>query len=65
MAGKTIRIYLVGGVPTAVLTAEIINWTGKVIVAPPLAARLYKRHELEAFLRRIESPIPITPKSKR
>ena len=34
MKGKTIRIYLVDGVPTGILTAEIINWTGKVIVAP-------------------------------
>lgn len=34
MAGKTIRLYLVDGVPSGVLTAEIINWTGKVIVAP-------------------------------
>lgn len=45
MNGKTIRLYLVDGVPTGVLTAEIINWTGKVIVAPRaqldlLAARL-------------------------
>lgn len=34
MKGKTIRLYLTDGVPTGVLTAEIINWTGKVIVAP-------------------------------
>lgn len=34
MNGKTIRIYLVDGVPNGILTAEIINWTGKVIVAP-------------------------------
>jgi len=27
--GRTIRIYLVDGVPTGILTAEIINWTGK------------------------------------
>lgn len=34
MKGKTIRLYLTDGIPTGVLTAEIINWTGKVIVAP-------------------------------
>lgn len=32
--GKTIRLYLVNGSPTEVLTAEIINWTGKIIVTP-------------------------------
>lgn len=30
--GKTIRIHLVDGAPTGMLTAEIMNWTGKVIV---------------------------------
>lgn len=34
MNGKTIRIYLAQGEPNGVMTAEIINWTGKVIVAP-------------------------------
>lgn len=34
MAGKTIRLYLVNGIPSGVLTAAIINWTGKIIVAP-------------------------------
>lgn len=42
--GRTIRIYLVDGEPTGILTAEIINWTGKVLVASrtqlsPLAKR--------------------------
>ena len=44
--GRTIRIYLVDGVPTAILTAEIINWTGKVVVAPrSRLAELAKREE--------------------
>lgn len=30
--GKSIRLYLVEGVPTGMLTAEIPNWTGKVVV---------------------------------
>ena len=44
MKGKTSRIYLVDGTPTGVLTAEIINWAGKVIVAPrPRLAELASR----------------------
>ena len=31
--GRTIRIFLVDGTPSGMLTAEIINWTGQVIVA--------------------------------
>lgn len=31
MYGKTIRIFLVDGAPTGTLTAEIMNWTGKVV----------------------------------
>jgi hypothetical protein len=34
MSGKTIRIYLTDGVPSGILTAEIINWTGKLLVSP-------------------------------
>lgn len=34
MQGKQLRIYLVDGVPTGILTAQFINWTGKVVVAP-------------------------------
>ncbi|QOJ04349.1 MAG: GIY-YIG nuclease family protein [Planctomycetia bacterium] len=30
--GRTIRIHLVEGAPTGTLTAEIMNWTGKVVV---------------------------------
>ena len=30
--GKTIRLFLVEGAPTGTLTAEIMNWTGKVVV---------------------------------
>jgi hypothetical protein len=46
MTGKTIRLYLVDGTPTGVLTAEIMNWTGKIIVAP--------RSQLADLLRRPE-----------
>ena len=34
MAGKTIRLFLVDGDPKGILTAEIINWSGKVLFAP-------------------------------
>ncbi len=46
MTGKTIRLYLADGVPSGILTAEIINWTGKVVVAPrSRLAELGKRDE--------------------
>lgn len=34
MAGRSIRIFLVDGVASGIMTAEIMNWTGKVIVVP-------------------------------
>lgn len=46
MAGLSIRLFLVDGTPTGTLTAEIINWTGRVLVAnrDPLS-RLAEREE--------------------
>lgn len=45
--GRTIRIYLVDGEPTGILTAEIINWTGKVLVASRTQlSQLSKREEV-------------------
>jgi hypothetical protein len=32
--GRHLRVYLIDGTPTGMLTAEIINWTGHVITAP-------------------------------
>jgi hypothetical protein len=32
--GRTVRLFLVDGSPTGLLTAEIINWTGHALVAP-------------------------------
>lgn len=32
--GKSIRMYLVDGVPTGLITAEIMNWTGHVLMIP-------------------------------
>ena len=34
MRGKSIRIFLVDGLPNGIKTAEVINWTGKAIYAP-------------------------------
>lgn len=31
---RTIRIFLADGTPTGILTAEVMNWTGKVVVGP-------------------------------
>ena len=44
--GRSVRLYLVDGTATGILTAEIINWTGHVLVAP--------RTRLEAVLDRAE-----------
>ncbi len=45
--GRTIRLYLVNGEPTGILTAEIINWTGKVLVASRTQlSQLAKREEV-------------------
>ncbi|MCK8491765.1 GIY-YIG nuclease family protein [Spirosoma sp. RP8] len=32
--GKSLRLYLVDGTPLGILTAEIMNWTGHVIMGP-------------------------------
>lgn len=34
MSGRSIRIFLVDGTATGIMTTEIMNWTGKVIVSP-------------------------------
>jgi len=48
MNGKTIRIHLVNGSPSEILTAEIINWTGKIVVAPrSMLAELASREEVK------------------
>ena len=39
--GRTVRLYLADGAPTGIITAEIINWTGKAVSGP--RARLYVR----------------------
>lgn len=34
MQGRSVRLYLVDGSPTGILTAEIMNWTGHALVTP-------------------------------
>lgn len=34
MQGRTVKLFLVEGSPTGILAAEIMNWTGHVLVAP-------------------------------
>lgn len=34
LAGRTIKLFLIDGVPDGMRTAEIINWTGHVLFAP-------------------------------
>lgn len=34
MVGRTVKLFLVEGSPTGILAAEIMNWTGHVLVAP-------------------------------
>jgi hypothetical protein len=46
--GKTLRLYLSDGSPTGPIVAEIINWTGQVIVVPrPQLHEMAKRDELQ------------------
>ena len=33
-AGRQIRLFLVDGTPSGIITAEVMNWTGKAISAP-------------------------------
>lgn len=44
--GRTLKLFLVDGTPTGVITAELGNWSGKAIVAPRIALpSLIKREE--------------------
>lgn len=47
-AGKSIRIYLVDGDASGLLTAEVMNWSGKLLVSPRTKlAELAKREEIK------------------
>lgn len=45
--GRTVKLFLIDGVPNGLLTCEIMNWTGHVITGP--------RSRLEALVQRPES----------
>lgn len=48
MKGRTVKIFLVDGIPSGVMTAEIMNWTGRFTVAPRTQiADLAQRDELK------------------
>jgi hypothetical protein len=45
--GRSVRLYLVDGSPTGIITAEIMNWTGHALIAP--------RSQLADALQRVEA----------
>ena len=47
MTGRSIRIYLVDGDASGLMTAEVMNWSGKFLVAPrTMLKELAKREEI-------------------
>ena len=47
VSGRSIRVFLVDGTPTGLRTAEVSNWTGKLLVCPRSAiGRLVAREEV-------------------
>lgn len=67
MKGKTIRIFLADGAANGVLTAEIINWTGKVMVSPraQLADLLQRDESKRTGVYVLVGPDPETPMKDR
>lgn len=48
MGGRNIRLYLIDGIPNGMISAEIVNWTGRFMVAPRSQLnRLAKRDEVK------------------
>lgn len=47
VVGRSVRLFLVEGSPSGVITAEVVNWTGNAIVAP--------RAKLDVVLQRPEA----------
>lgn len=46
MNGKTVRVFLADGTSNGILTAEIMNWTGRITVTPrSMLAEFAKRNE--------------------
>src|SRR5262245_11608116 len=67
MTGRTLRIYLVDGSPTGVLTAEIMNWTGRVTVGPrsQLAALAARPDRSRTGIYLLVGPDPDAPNKDR
>ena len=46
--GRQIKLFLVDGSPAGIITAEVVNWTGKALSAPrSRLAQLIRREEAE------------------
>src|SRR2546425_11811513 len=46
--GRQIKLFLVDGSPAGIITAEVVNWTGKALSAPRARlAQLIRREEAE------------------
>jgi len=47
MSGRTLRLFLVDGTPSGLITAEIMNWTGHILAGPrSMLAEILKRPEV-------------------
>ncbi len=63
MAGRQIRIFLVNGNPNGILTAEIVNWTGAILVVPrsQLPEVAARREAVRTGVYCLVGPDPIAP----
>jgi len=63
MPGRQIRIFLVDGVPSGILTAEIVNWTGAILVVPrsQLAQIATRREATRTGVYCLVGPDPTAP----
>lgn len=67
MPGKTIRIYLVSGRPSGIRVAEVLNWSGKVVVAPrsELAEQLKRKEARKTGVYCLVGPDPEAPAKEK
>ena len=67
MPGKTIRIYLVSGRPSGIRVAEVLNWSGKVVVAPrsELAEQLKREEARKTGVYCLVGPDPEAPAKEK
>lgn len=73
--GRSVRLFLVDGKSTGMMTAEIMNWTGHVLTGPrsqlpriisrTAVHRLVQQSRGEAFTGALaEDPYPLAPSSQ-